>query len=619
MSKKFRFLFHLTLLLAVFSIGFNFANAQDDDDDEEVGISSGEIVREPVMIATRATQTDNDDEDDTKVTGATVRGRIFYEDTNRPARFVSVSLVAEKNTNYSEYYVKSVKTDENGEFVLKNVKAGTYLPFIKSDGVLNPQTAGKDVKDSAEQPFFEKITVNGLGEIQVMLRAKRGGALSGRIQYADGEAAVGVKVEVLLKSGGKYANVSAPYSERSVGSAETDDRGVYRLKGLPAGTYIVRVNEPFSHSQSKASYGYERPESSPLLKTYYPEGESSKNAKDIEIVLGQEQTGIDVTLPERQLFALAGKIVSKKDRSPLADFEVKFQKISDRDDWVMDFYMTGNTVSANKTGDWTIKSLPKGKYQVTVSQKYVYRDEEELKTKKSIDYPSVSKEIEITGDNIENIIFEIPTSSSLSGTIVMENGKPLPKYLMINAFDAENKKSFTSDLDYSERDKNAPSTKPKEFTIRKMVSGKYTLGVISGETYIKSATFNGRDITNSPLEIREGDELNGVRIVLASDFGKIKGKVTNYQAGERIGVLALKPNFSLNDLQSNAFSGVVMPNGEFQISAKPGEYAVIVIDGNKSPKSREEAVEWLKNLSQNAPKVTVKSGETVNVTVEIAK
>jgi len=605
----------LILLLNLFSFGHIFIYAQDaappPPPPPPISIRpSGNGIGSGVGYGY------SDDEDDTKVTGATVRGRVFYEDTSRPARFIAIGLVSDSAEFYNSYSAKYVKTDANGEFVIKNVKPGTYLPIIKSDGILTPEVVKKTAKDEYDQPFFEKVTINGLGEIQIMVRAKRGGAVSGRIQYADGESAVGVKVEILKKQSERYGNVTPGYGEQSVGSAETDDRGIYRLTGLPAGTYIVRVIEPFSHGVSRAQYGYSlrNQEQRSLLRTYYPEGESSKTAKELEVALGQEQSDINITLPERQLFDLTGKIVSKKDKQPLENFTVSFYKQTDLDTGLVTNYEAGSA-NANKLGDWTLKNLPKGKYRVTVSQNYIYRQKDS--TEKQTEYPNVTREFEITDKNIDDIVFEIPIASSLSGTIVTEDGKTAPQAVVF-AFDEKTKQNFSSLNNYVQNsDKTKQSDRIKSFQISKMVAGSYKLSLASNEYYLKSITLNGRDVTNSAIEVGEGEDLSGVQIVVSTEMGTIKGKVNNFKAETRMIAVALSPKFDVADLRGNTFSGAIGANGEFQIKTKPGEYAVIVFSFENRPRTADEAESFLRKAVENAPKVTVKSNETSNVSLEM--
>lgn len=124
---------YLAFSLLVVSSSFIFVTAQDDK-----SITSEPAVSAVPMITTA--RADGEDED--KITGATLRGRIIYEDSGRPVRYALVSLVRDEKEKrpdgfYSGYSAKHVKTDENGEFVIRNVGAGSYYPLVKFEGILN--------------------------------------------------------------------------------------------------------------------------------------------------------------------------------------------------------------------------------------------------------------------------------------------------------------------------------------------------------------------------------------------------------------------------------------------------------------------------------------------------
>ena len=169
MPYKYQPFQRLLILLAIFSVAAGFGFAQDKK----------EIVAEEPVVMSIGTgngvgNANSEDEDDTKITGATVRGRVVYEDTGRPVRYALVTLVGEKSESYSNYSLKYVKTDENGEFVIKNVKAGTYIPYIKSEGILNQDSYNfsyrRPPNEKTPADLFEKITVSGLAEFQITSR-----------------------------------------------------------------------------------------------------------------------------------------------------------------------------------------------------------------------------------------------------------------------------------------------------------------------------------------------------------------------------------------------------------------------------------------------------------------
>lgn len=611
-------------IITVFCFGFVLAQDKKDNDKDSDATTVTTVQAEPqVMVRTvGGGGYTREDEDDSKVTGATVRGRLIYEDTSRPVRYVMLTLVSDKET-YTSYDSKFVKTDENGEFVIKNVKAGNYVAYVKSEGILNQDSYKfsfrRQTKEDKTEDKFEKIAISGLGEFQIVVSARRGGAVSGRILYADGESAVGVKVEVLRKENGRFSNTSSAYGgETGVGSAKTDDRGFYRVAGLPEGQYIVRVIEPVSHNQSSAQsvYSYRENQNS-ILKTYYPEGDNSKDAKELEIIPGQEQTAIDISLPERRLFGISGKIVKKGSNEPLGNFSVNFFKISDRDELVAEYYSSSPTTS-NKAGEWSLKSLPAGKYRISISQGYVYNSNSEAQ-KNQAKYPTISKEIEITDKNLADLNFEVPVESSLSGTIVVEGGKEIPPDARIFAVDEESQQLSSSDYDYNRsQSKNLPPVKEKTFRIGKLSEGKYRLVSFNNPNYyVKSAMLGGRDLLSSPVEIKEGEDLKGVQIVLSANMGTVKGKIAGYDGKEEAYVVMIGANAVFGPFQTKSFSGRIAPTGDFEVKAAPGEYKIVVATAKNRPQSEAQAKEWFDKLIKDGQKITVKDGEVTNVSLSM--
>ena len=612
------------ILIVFFCFGFIFAqNKKDKNSDTKT--EEPVLVDAPKVMVTGAGYGlgSLQEDDDSKVTGATVRGRLIYEDTNRPLRYAMITLVPEKGA-FSTYGTKFVKTDENGEFVIKNVKAGTYSAYIKSEGILNQDSYKFSLRRQADenmpQPQFEKIAVSGLGEIQIVVTAKRGGAISGRILFADGEAAAGVKVEVLRKEGSTFTNIPSSYgSESGVGRAQTDDRGVYRITGLPEGQYIVRVVEPVSHNQSSPQYFYNsRDNQNSILKTYYPEGENSKEAKHLDVLPGQEQAGIDVTLPERQLFGVSGKIVKKGSSEPLANFSVNFFKISDRDLQVTDTY-SGGPATTNKLGEWSLKSLPKGKYRIAISQGYAYNaNKDQNKTQEQ--YPNMWKEIEITDKNLTDLDFEVPVESSITGTIIVEGEKDVPRDVRIFAVNEETRQAGSSDFDYTRNQNNNPQpVKVKTFRIGKLSEGKYRLAspAIGRNYYLKSATLGGRDLLNSTFEIKEGEELKDIQIVLSTSMGTVKGKVAGYNGAEGAVVMLIEKGVVYGQIQTKSFSTRIATTGDFEVKAAPGEYSIIVLTPRQRPQSQAEAKEWFEKLVREGQQISVRDNEITNVSLSM--
>src|ERR1044072_4432082 len=66
---------------------------------------------------------------------STMRGRVYYEDTGRPVRRASIMFLRSDSGGPGEI---SGLTDGDGNFLIKNVSAGTYFPVINAPGVVSP-------------------------------------------------------------------------------------------------------------------------------------------------------------------------------------------------------------------------------------------------------------------------------------------------------------------------------------------------------------------------------------------------------------------------------------------------------------------------------------------------
>ncbi|MDQ2746773.1 MAG: carboxypeptidase-like regulatory domain-containing protein, partial [Acidobacteriota bacterium] len=268
---------------------------------------------------------------------ATVRGRVFYEDTGRPVRRTSITLMGKSGGGRDWTGL----TDNNGNFQIKDVVAGTYYAFVNAPGIISPlayadlsRSKNEGIEEAVEN--FAPIIVSGIGDLDVQIPARRGGAISGRVTYADGDPAIGVKVEILRKVKEKFvpvvANFSAIFSMMmgSSGGFQTDDRGVYRFSGLPNGDYIVKVSENVSHGDNR-SRGYGGLDESlfggsSLLTMFYPDVLTTEKAQTVSVAAGQEMSEINIFIPNRDLFSVEGKIINSKDRSPIKNATISLKK-----------------------------------------------------------------------------------------------------------------------------------------------------------------------------------------------------------------------------------------------------------------------------------------------------
>lgn len=120
---------------------------------------------------------------------------------------------------------RNTLTDAEGNFHVDGLGPGLYFvsTFLAAD-VTQATDAG--------WPF----NYHRLGDT-VRIEMVRGGVITGTVTNAAGEPVIGVGVRAIMLRNAKgetARGTNAAYSERP-----TDDRGIYRLFGLPGGTYLV--------------------------------------------------------------------------------------------------------------------------------------------------------------------------------------------------------------------------------------------------------------------------------------------------------------------------------------------------------------------------------------------
>jgi large repetitive protein len=168
----------------------------------------------------------------------------------------------------SEAY--SAVTDKDGAFRVIGVEAGTY-------------TASADRTGWAEERLANFQLLPGQRVADLALRLTPTGVIAGRVLDADGDPLSRVMVQALQVTYSRGRRTLFPFV-----SATTNDRGEYRLFGLRPGTYYVRTA---SRMPAEAS-------------TYYPSGNSSIRAAELELPPGAEIGSVDIRVSSEPTYGL---------------------------------------------------------------------------------------------------------------------------------------------------------------------------------------------------------------------------------------------------------------------------------------------------------------------------
>ncbi len=609
----------------------------------------------PANARVNSSNTSSDKMDPTPLANSTIRGRVYYADTGRAVKRTMIMLMKDDGSG-GPGSSSSALTDGEGYFQMKNVQGGTYYAMVNAPGVVSPLAyadfSKRGDKEALKNAFegFEKIVVDGVTDIDVQIPARRGGAIGGRVMYDDGDAAIGVKVEILRKVDGKFLgvipNFSAIMSIMSSGGSlfQTDDRGVYRFPGLPPGDYIVKVTEVTTHSENNDRTYYDPFEatlgSSSFLTIFYPDVLDTKAAQLINVQFGQEISEINLVIPSRRLYKLDGKILNLKDKSPVKA-RVSLKKEGDDETFSIFNAISRdqqNVALTDERGNWKFKELPKGTYKLIIEPV----GNEDYDTRYPGDYsnsnvmtnanktptkPKLAKKIEeiiIEDKDLTELVIELGYGATVSGTAAVENSQEMPTSVMIQAVGEKDETGVVGSIgNYISKDPQKPSKTNHDFKLENVPEGKnyFSVFIEDQDYYVKSATFGGTDLLNNPIEVKEGDVLRNVQIVISKDVGTLKGIVLNddKEPVKELRFLIVPTDAAKRKNSSYYRFATTNENGEFEIKAAPDEYAIVISDQSRTGKSREEIIKWLDKAVKDAQTVKIEVGRTETVTIKKKK
>ena len=131
---------------------------------------------------------------------------------------------------------------------------------------------------------------------------------------------------------------------------------------------------------------------------------------------------------------------------------------------------------------------------------------------------------------------------------------------------------------------------------------------------MQSIKLGNEDVTHSTINLKDGESIKNVQIVVADDVGVINGKLNGYQPDEGTLIVLLPIKYTAQNSLRSSMPEVPEANGEFTFKAPPGEYFVAVVTAeNMAARDKNNLEKWFKEITKNAQKVVISSNQTTSV------
>jgi hypothetical protein len=435
-------------------------------------------------------------QDGVRPKSGSIAGRVIL--ANKGITGVTVTVTMSGDALSGKGLTMKVRTDDEGRFQISNLSAGSYYvwPFVPALVVAEATGIHPDGKIVA---LAEGETVE-----DVDFHLSRGAAITGRVSDSAGRPVIDERVRLIPIGDDVRRLASSIYP--GITDIRTDDRGVYRVFGLPGGKYKVAIGDQFAAFNSVRGRRF-------YPQTFHPDVPDESKAEVIEVPDGGEATNVDITVARSLTgFSASGHFIDGENGRPVANIKYGMTIIvGSRPSG----FMSGNGVSTTD-GGFRVDNLPPGRYSVTI-----------LPSGGS-GYYGETAAFDIIDSDVSDLETKIHRASTISGYVVIE-GAPDKSILARLARVRVETTIFTQGssigtVNYT--DFNPDGT----FQVGPLQAGTARIRVSSpdrntaAEFALLSIDVNGVDKSRG-IEIGTGENISGVRLVLGYGTGTIRGSM----------------------------------------------------------------------------------------------
>lgn len=409
---------------------------------------------------------------------------------------------------------RSSLTDAEGNFKVVGLDPLTYVVSVSYPAYIQ---APRDLDSS--QPFYYRI-----GD-RVRLQLIKGGVITGTVTSADGEPVVGVSVQAsMIRDGnGQAPRYGSPLRERT-----TDDRGIYRLYGLPAGTYAVSAGGGRGFSAFNPN-PYETD-----VATYSPSSPRD-TAMEVNVNAGEETANIDIRYRGEPGHIISGKAIDPTPAASPSAFTITLSTISNGAS-----EMSQSTYQPPGSRGFSLPGIADGDYDL-VAQSYFPSGEWML---------AEPLRVRVRGADITGIELTVKPLGSVSGRVALEESKlpeckgkrrPVLGEILIGPW--HNEKIVVKDQPQFPWSLGAPTMPDSQgdFTLRNLAPGQYQFRPRSFAKYWYLKSISARpslpltvkaaqatraiDAARNWTMVKRGERVSGLIITFAEGAASLKGQI----------------------------------------------------------------------------------------------
>lgn len=443
-------------------------------------------------------------------TTGTIEGIVVRVDTGEPIASAQVTITS---TSRPSDNTLPVVAGPDGRYSFRNLKPDTYRVFAAANGFVR-QEYGQFAVYVIGRPVF---LADGQTVKDATIRLTGTGAVTGRISDENGQPATGAPIQLLRAVWGIQGRNFTP-----TGTATADDRGNYRIYGVPPGRYVLLAGSQPGSAAARGARGAPG-SSTPFSPIFYPNAADSAQAMPVDVKAGGD-TAADMSLRRQtQTYRVKGRVIDPVGAplSPATNVVLAYRGIGGPS-----AILTAGRTFDPVTGIFEFQNVMPGDYSVQAQV-------QNQTAAAPADRPFAHYRIRVVDKNIEDVVLVPSQGASTTGRIVVD-GQPissipnlerLPLRFLIP--------SFMPNLVPPEA--SAPAA-DGSFKVIRLREGEYTARPSRpAGYYVKSATYAGSDVLAKPFNIT-GAGVGMFEVTLRKGVGEIVGTVVDSRSQPIAGI-----------------------------------------------------------------------------------
>ena len=368
---------------------------------------------------------------------ATLVVTVTTDDTPaRPLRRAQVSLQA------GELGVpRTVVTDDDGRAVFTQLPVGNYLVSASKPGYVR---AFYGSRTPGAGPGIAVALVDAQ-RMDVTLAVLRGAAISGMVRTPAGRPAADVRVQAVNDRLSRSRQTSF-FGDGLMNIATTDDRGIYRIYGLPPGAYLVAAQPPsgsplqevslvtaqelqWASRLTGAAVPAEAPNpprpGTPLVSApvYHPGTPDAGSATGVVLGAGEERLGVDIALQFVPTAHVRGRLIDADGR-PQANQNITLRSLQGGVQELVDVAsIVGGSARTAADGTFVLTGVRPGRYTVSARTSLSPAVPPGAQTRAAAGLSGshwASEEVAVNGVDVTDMTLVLRPGMTVTGRVVYE-------------------------------------------------------------------------------------------------------------------------------------------------------------------------------------------------------